>query len=311
MPSNFDRTNFQNKAHGFEDPVQLPMDQKAARTWQDANKSWWENTPMRYDWRASIDIEPGTKPYYDEIDRRFLDATRHYLPWKRAPFETLIPYAELHQLDVLEIGVGQGTHAQLIAPHTKSFTGIDLTESARVSTRRRFDLASIDGAILQMDAEIMLFPHHSFDFIWSWGVIHHSSNTQNIIREMHRVLRPGGYATVMVYHRSILQYYLINGILRGLLRGEFWKTGSIHRINQAATDGALARFFSVTDFAALVGGLFSIENYWITGQKPDAIPLPNGTLKNFLIDHLPDVVTRFMTDRIRLGTFLIVRMRRA
>lgn len=311
MQRKFDDHDIQHKAHGFEDPVQLPKDDDTARQWQAANKSWWESTPMRYDWRASIAAEPGTTAYFDEIDRRFLDAVRHYLPWEDAPFDSLIPYSDLRKLDVLEIGVGQGTHAQLIAPHAKSFTGIDLTEAARASTQRRFELAGIDGRILQLDAESMSFPDRSFDFIWSWGVIHHSSNTERVLREMHRVLRTGGQATVMVYHRSFLQYYVVNGIARGLLRGEFWRTGSIHRINQTATDGALARFFSVADFSALVRRLFVIESVRVTGQKSDAIPLPGGRLKSFLIERLPDAVTRFVTDRMRLGTFLIVRMRRA
>jgi 2-polyprenyl-3-methyl-5-hydroxy-6-metoxy-1,4-benzoquinol methylase len=311
VPDNFDGSSFQNKAAGFEDPVQLPSNGATARQWQDANRSWWEKTPMRYDWRESIGSQPGTKPYYDEIDRRFLESVRQYLPWKRSPFESLIPYSDLDHLDALEIGVGQGTHAQLIALHSKSFTGIDLTQAACISTQKRFKLAGIDGRILQMDAEAMSFPDNSFDFIWSWGVIHHSSNTQNVLREMHRVLRPGGHATVMVYYRSFIQYYLINGIARGLLRREFWKTGGIHQINQAATDGALARFFTVDDFSKLLGSLFVIERVGITGQKPDAIPLPNGRLKTFLIRHIPDAITRFVTDRLRLGLFLIVRIRKA
>ncbi len=265
---------------------------------------------MRYDWRASIGCEPGTKPYYDEVDHRFLESVSHYLPWERAPFESLIPYPQLPRFDVLEIGVGQGTHAQLIASHAKSFTGIDLTEAASAATRKRFELAGIDGRIVRMDAEGMSFPDCSFDFIWSWGVIHHSADTRKVLREMHRVLRPGGLATVMVYYRSFTQYYVINGIAKGLLRREFWKVGDVHQINQASTDGALARFFSMAEFAALVDGLFVVERSWITGQKADAIPLPSGRLKSFLMRHLPDALTRFVTDRLRFGTFLVVRLRR-
>jgi hypothetical protein len=114
----------------------------------------------------------------------------------------------------------------------------------------------------------------------------------------------------MVYYRSFIQYYLINGLARGVLRGEFWKIGGIHQINQAATDGALARFFSLPDFQKLSSPLFVIEQAWITGQKPDAVPLPNSAIKRFLLARLPDSLTRFLTDRLRLGTFLIVKMRK-
>jgi len=310
MKDNFDSSSFRNKAPGFTDPVQLPANGETAKQWQDANRSWWEKTPMRYDWRDPIRSLPGTKEYYEEVDRRFLEAVRHYLPWKRIPFEALIPFDQLKQLDVLEIGVGQGTHAQLIAPRAKSYTGIDLTDAACASTRKRFELFGLDGKIMRMDAEAMSFPDNCFDFIWSWGVIHHSANTQNVLKQMHRVLRPGGRGTLMVYYRSLIQYYLINGIARGLLHGQFWKTGDIHQINQAATDGALARYFSLGEFAALAGGLFTVEKHWITGQKPDAIPLPNGRLKRFFLGHVPDGATRFITDRLRLGTFLLLEIRR-
>src|SRR5262249_48474936 len=143
------------------------------RQWQEANKSWWEKTSMRYDWRDPIGAEEGTGAYYDEIDRRFLGAVRQFLPWTRFPFDALIPYDDLAKLDVLEIGIGQGTVAQLLAQRARSFAGIDLTEAACKATRKRFDLAGLGGDIRQMDAEAMTFGDGSFDFVWSWGVIHH------------------------------------------------------------------------------------------------------------------------------------------
>lgn len=307
---NFDGSRFVNKAEGFEAPAQLPQTDQLREDWQKANKSWWERTPMRYDWREALTAVEGTREHFQQIDSRFLESVRHYFPWRRYPFEQLVPYDELPALDVLEIGVGQGTHAQLIAPHCKSYVGIDLTEAASMFTRSRLQQAGIGGEILQMDAERMTFPDRSFDFIWSWGVIHHSSNTGNILREMARVLRPGGRASVMVYYRSALQYYVFTGLGRGLFKREFWSVGGIHRINQAATDGALARFFSMNEFVKLTEGLFSVENAMVTGQKTDAIPLPPGWLKSLLIRKVPDRMTRFATDTLRMGTFLVVNMKR-
>jgi protein-L-isoaspartate O-methyltransferase len=59
------------------------------------------------------------------------------------PFETEIPFEQLPNLDVLEIGVGHGSHAGLIAPRVKSFTGIDITESAVEATRKRMELLGL------------------------------------------------------------------------------------------------------------------------------------------------------------------------
>src|SRR5262249_39277849 len=151
----------------------LPRDQRQRRQWQSANKAWWERTPMRYDWRDGIAEVPGTEAYFMEIDRRFLFSARKYMPWRSVPFEEVIPFDELRDQDVLEIGVGQGTHAQLLAQRCTSFTGIDLTSSAAEMTSKRFTLFNIPGQVREMDAEDMDFAENSFDFIWSWGVIHH------------------------------------------------------------------------------------------------------------------------------------------
>ena len=64
-----------------------------------------------------------------------------------------------------------------------------------------------------MDAEQLQFPDSSFDLIWTWAVIHHSSNTRRILEEMRRVLRPGGKAIVMVYHRTFWEYYVQGAVL--------------------------------------------------------------------------------------------------
>ena len=307
---NFDGVRFANKAPAFDRPTATPFDEQTRRDWQDLNKSWWENSPMRYDWREGVAQEAHSREYFDEIDRRFLDSVRHYMPWRERPFEQWIPYGDLGSKDVLEIGVGQGTHAQLIAPLARSYTGIDLTESATAATGARLHALGIDAQVHRMDAEKMSFADASFDFVWSWGVIHHSSSTPDVIGEMARVLRPGGRAVVMVYHRSFAQYWLFNGLGRGILRRELWKVGNVHRINQAATDGALARFYSPREFARAAASSFTVRRMEVTGLKTDAIPLPPGRLKSALLRNVPDAVTRFCTDSLRWGTFLVVELER-
>lgn len=308
--TNLAHDGFINKAKGFDGPISLPADPGQAADWQAANKAWWEATPMRYDWREQIPYEPGTKDYFQEVDSRFFAAVRKYLPWTRQPFEQLIPFASLQDKDVLEIGVGQGSHAHLIAPRAKSFTGIDLTLAASGMTRQRFAAFQLPGRILEMDAERMDFPDNSFDFIWSWGVIHHSANTLQILREMHRVLRPGGTATVMVYHRSFWRYYVVDAILNGVLRGKLRTQGSLQAISQAGTDGAIARFYRPAEWSKLCAGLFDIQSIEIYGQKADVLPIPAGRFKDWLDMHLPNTFTAFLTNRLRLGTFLVARMSR-
>jgi SAM-dependent methyltransferase len=306
--NNFTGTEFRDKAAGFDKPTRLPQDDVQRTQWQKANKAWWESTPMRYDWRKPLVELPGSKEYFAEIDQRFLASAEKYLPSKNLPFDRLIPFDELHDKDVLEIGVGHGTHAQLIAPHCKSFTGIDLTRRAVEMTSKRFELCKLTGNILEMDAERMSFPDDSFDFIWTWGVIHHSADTRQVLREMRRVLRPTGNSVVMVYHRSWWNYWFVSGVLKGVLQGSLRRHGSVHGVSQAETDGAIARYYTPVEWREATESLFKIDAIQIFGLKAEVVPIPPGRFKSLAEFALPDAAARLLTNRLQMGSFLVAHM---
>jgi ubiquinone/menaquinone biosynthesis C-methylase UbiE len=306
---NFSASGFGNKAAGFDDPTQLPRDQAQRREWQSANRAWWESTPMRYDWRQPIDARQGSEAYFIEIDRRFLSSVRKYMPWRNVPFEAIIPFDELRDKDVLEIGVGQGTHAQLLAPRCKSFTGIDLTSHAAMMTSRRLRLSNLPANVAQMDAEAMAFADNSFDYIWSWGVIHHSADTRQVLKDMRRVLRPGGRCTVMIYYRSWWHFYLC-GFLRRAFKNQFRERRSLHHAAQVATDGAIARYYTPSTWRSVTRGLFAVESVQIYGLKAEIIPIPHSGCKAFLEKLIPDWIARAMTNKLRMGSFLVAHMRK-
>jgi SAM-dependent methyltransferase len=306
--TNFSRAAFGSKAAGFDSPIQLPCSEDQRRQWQAANKAWWESAPMRYDWREELAQTPGSEAYFQEIDRRFFAAARVFLPWRAIPFDTVIPFDDLGDKDVLEIGVGQGTHAQLLASRSKSFVGIDLTMAAAAMTRRRLRLFGIPGTVLQMDGERLALQSNSFDYIWSWGVVHQSADTRRVLAEMHRVLRPGGMCTVMVYYRSWWNYH-VSGFLRAVLQGQWRKHGSLHHVSQSATDGAIARYYKPAEWRAATCDLFTLQFMQIYGLKSDVVPLPYGRLKRFIIDKLPDSLARFLTQHARMGSLLVAHMR--
>ena len=84
--------------------------------------------------------------------------------------------------------------------------------------QKRFQLYGINGAFFQADAESLPFPVDVFDFVYSWGVIHHTPDTEQAASEIMRVCKPGGHIFVMVYHKPslvVLQAYLLYGLLCG------------------------------------------------------------------------------------------------
>jgi ubiquinone/menaquinone biosynthesis C-methylase UbiE len=88
-------------------------------------------------------------------------------------------------------------------------TGIDLTARAVDFTRARLASSGFVSDLRVADAEALPFADNSFDLVYSWGVLHHSPDTARAVREVHRVLRPGGAARLMLYHKySIVGYML-------------------------------------------------------------------------------------------------------
>lgn len=121
--------------------------------------------------------------------------------------------------DVLEIGVGMGAdHLEWAKESPRSLTGIDLTPRAIEMTRARLDTYSLTSSLECGDAECLPFPDESFDLVYSWGVLHHSPDTPRAVAEVYRVLRPGGVARVMIYHRWSITGYLL-WLRYGMLSG--------------------------------------------------------------------------------------------
>ena len=295
---------------GFTGPTALSQNIEQARQWQEANRLWWESHPMRYDWKEEVSFEEFTKEFYREIDKRFFSEVEEYMPWKKIPFDFLIDFDSLRSKDVLEIGVGNGSHTELLAQYARSLTGIDITDYAVKSTSQRMRCFGIRATIIRMDAEHMEFDDNTFDFIWTWGVIHHSSNTPQVLSEMRRVLRPGGRAITMVYHRNFWYWYIMGGLFRGIFNGNLLRTKSIHKTTQLSMDGAIARFYSVSEWRTVVSEFFRLERILVFGSKSHLIPLPNGNINKAVALLLPNRLCHFIANRCKLGGFLVSILRK-
>ena len=109
---------------------------------------------------------------------------------------------------VLEIGCGVGTDGTRFARGGASYTGTDLTEAAIALARENFALRGLQGSFMTANAEALPFDDSSYDHVYCFGVIHHTPQPDAIVREIRRVLVPGGTVTVMLYNRSSINYYV-------------------------------------------------------------------------------------------------------
>lgn len=134
----------------------------------------------------------------------------------------IFDFAKFHdgtKKDILEIGVGMGAdHVLWARSGPQTLCGIDLTTRALKFTSERLVAEGLRSNLSQGDAEKLPFDNESFDIVYSWGVLHHSPDTPRCVAEVARVLRRGGTARVMIYHKWSLvglMLWLRYGLLLG------------------------------------------------------------------------------------------------
>lgn len=85
---------------------------------------------------------------------------------------------------------------------------MDLTEKAIALSKKRFELLGLKGNFKQASAENLPYASNSFDCVCSMGVLHHIENTDEALKEIFRILKPGGRVILMFYNRNSAKYQL-------------------------------------------------------------------------------------------------------
>lgn len=142
----------------------------------------------------------GSREFFAELEQHRY-ATEWHIP-------QVIDFERWRDRDVLEVGCGLGTDAVNFARHGARYTGVDLTESSIALVRERFALEGLPAELRTADAENLPFADACFDLVYSHGVLHHTPDTQRAIDEAHRVLKRGGVAMIMLYHRNSFNYHV-------------------------------------------------------------------------------------------------------
>lgn len=249
-------------------------------------KAFWEAHPVC---AGGIAAAPGTPEFYAAFDSmREIEETPAF-------GRRFYGYDRSAGLRVLDVGCGNGHVLERYARGGAIVLGVDLTGTATGLTRRRFELAGLPApALAEASAEALPFESDSFDAVTCMGVVHHTPDDRGAIRELIRVLRPGGRLRLMVYHRDSAQYRLTFPLVRRLsrrLRG--WRTQDL--VNYV--DGAgnpLGRVYGRGDMAALLPGcrIISMEAGALRGTLPRIRALPDPAAL------LPAAVERALARRV-------------
>jgi len=166
---------------------------------------------------------------------------------------------------LLEIGYGAGTDHLVLARRGAVMHGIDLTPASYEATSRRFNLYSQTSQLRIGDAERLPYPDKFFDFIYSFGVVHHSPNTEQVINEVHRVLKPGGRCYITVYHKNSIFFWWSLFVVTYLLRGAWRKRSLQQQLSLIEypnnNEDMVIRLYTKKEFADLFREFSSVKSY--------------------------------------------------
>ena len=157
----------------------------------DAIRDYWNH---RIHDLEMTDHPVGTKAFFDDLHEYRFDKL-HYLP-------QLVDFASFKDQRLLEVGCGIGTDLVRFAKGGARVTGVDLAQTAIDLARKNFELNGVAPEELRVaDGEALPYHDASFDVVYAHGVIQYTADPARLIRECHRVLKPGGAAIFMVYNR--------------------------------------------------------------------------------------------------------------
>ena len=227
-----------NMTIGSETPAAKPADIKSEI------RRWWADAPMTYGethGQTEYVLPDGTVETVEIGGVRFFElADQRFYGWntplhdERGAFSKIFDYDRMVGKKVLEIGCGMGCMVMNWAKRGALVTAVDLNPTAVRQTRTRFERFGLTGDIRESDGEALPFDDNTFDYVYSWGVLHHTPGTRKALAELYRVLKPGGTFGLMLYHRhSFLHRFSI-----------WWQEGFVNLESRFLDDLELASRYS-------------------------------------------------------------------
>jgi ubiquinone/menaquinone biosynthesis C-methylase UbiE len=137
-----------------------------------------------------------TRADYDVWHERVSGTNALDTPWHRLVQSVLVPGRDLDGRRVLEIACGRGELAEWCGSHARPslYVAADFSMGAVRLARSRLRARPGSGAfrVVQADAQAIALPSSSMDTVICCETIEHVPDPRAAVRELARVLRPGG-----------------------------------------------------------------------------------------------------------------------
>jgi ubiquinone/menaquinone biosynthesis C-methylase UbiE len=254
----------------------------------------WTKDPCGFSGAQGVEV--GTKAFYERVDANRYD---EYGSWMKTRFE----FTRFAGKRLLEVGFGIGTDLFQFASAGALVSGVDLSPTHLRIASQRFALYGIPADLRLADAENLPFEDGTFDVVYTFGVIHHTPDTQKAVEEIHRVLKPDGRAIIGVYHKYsafflskvLLESYLLR---LGFLRESYRRTLSRIEVRRHSDACPLVKVYSRRSLRRLVRQFHSVRVECAHLERSHF-----GAFRRLV----PEGAVRWLERRQRMGWYLIAK----
>jgi len=203
---------------------------------------YWNAHTLGLQYVTDSGLEVGSREFFDHI-RPWMNPYK--FPWIMERIER--EAARLQGKRLLEVGCGMGYDSLEFLRRGVRVTATDLTENAVALARRHFELEGVRADDVRTANGLALpFEEGTFDAVWANGVLHATGDTARAIREVRRVLKPGGRAIISHFYRRPSWMYLMHRWGR-------------ENIEYKEEDPPVNEFYTETEIRAMFEGFELVE----------------------------------------------------
>lgn len=251
-------------------------------------KNYWNTRPcnVRHSKKEFL-----SKEYFDEVESKKYFVEPHILSFAE--------HNKWNNKNVLEIGCGIGTDSINFVRSGANLTCVELSDESLNICKKRFETFNLKAEFYNGNAEVLttFLPIKKYDLIYSFGVIHHSPNPENIINEIKLYMDKNTEARIMLYAKfswKALEFYLLKGYKFGF---NYRKT--IQYFAEAQLDCPVAYTYTENEIINL------LKDFEIIQIEKDHIfpyviePYKNGKyVKKGIFRYIPNSLFRFLEKKL-------------
>lgn len=155
-------------------------------------KKFWNDRPCNI---RHSNLPFLSKEYFDEVENKKYFVEPH--------IKNFADFPRWKGKKVLEIGCGIGTDSINFVRHGAILTVVEFSETSLNICKKRFEVYRLHATFILGDVENLsnFLPIQNYDLIYSFGVLHHTPNTEKAINEITKYMNTNTELRVMLYSK--------------------------------------------------------------------------------------------------------------